>query len=401
MIGLDPNDSVLQADPYPTFDVLREQYPVHWSDQFNRFLISRHEDVRQAYRNHELFSTAPFGIRNPEPSTADRRLTALESTFAQQMLFLGPPDHTRLRKLVSRVFTPRAIAAQEPRIEDLTRELLTSVRGHDSFDLIANFAGPLPVLMIAEMVGVPVADQEQFRHWGDDLASLIEPGIGPEQRERALAAADDMRQYLVELVARRRCDPQNDILTDLILAEEQGNSLSTEEIVGMVMLLTSAGHETTTSLLANCVRLLVEDPAILPRLADDPALRRTAIEETLRFEPPIQYSTRLLADDVTMHGVTMPAGSLVGLVIAAANRDPRVFDQPEHFDPTRRDNPHLSFATGIHACLGASLARLEADVALRIIATEFPTLHTDASDFIRKSSATLHGFTKLPAALPV
>jgi cytochrome P450 len=286
------------------------------------------------------------------------------------LIFLDPPRHTKLRALISRAFTPRSVANLEPRIRQLARELLDQTVERGQMDLVAEFSAPLPMLVIAEMLGIPVADRPRFQLWSDVILAMSYT-ISDRGTEAARVATEDfvavtaeMNGYLTGLLGQRRAAPQDDLLTRLVEAEVDGERLTQAEILGFFQLLILAGSETTMNLIGNAVLCFVEHPDQLARLRAAPDLLPTAIEEVLRYRSPLQWIARLTRRAVELHGRTVPAGKLVLTMIGSANRDPRQFPRPDHFDVTRDPNPHLAFGHGLHFCLGAPLGRLEARIAL-------------------------------------
>lgn len=384
------------AGSYEFYDRIREKQPVFWSERLKRWIITRYDDVFAAYRNPDVYSSRTFGARGGGTVLNEPAQDRVTQTFLQQILLLDRPDHTRLRRLVSYAFTPKYVAGMREYVGRAARELLEQSRGAKEFDFVTSFAGPLPLQVIAEIVGIGVEDRDRYREWSDSLAFVTEPNQPKEALSAAFRQADEMRAFLFELVERRRRNMGDDLISRMIGAEDAGDRLTTDEIVAMAMLLTSAGHETTTGLLVNLLQLVLSDESAKERAAHDPAFRKTAIEETLRWEPPLQFSTRIVNTDVEVQGVTIPAGTAVALSVAAANRDPRKFVDAGRFDLTRATNPHLTFGHGVHGCLGSNLARLEADVVTELIARDHPTLRA-GDDITRKASPLFRGFASAQA----
>jgi pimeloyl-[acyl-carrier protein] synthase len=315
------------------------------------------------------------------------------------MLFRDPPDHTRLRTLVSKAFTPRVIEGLRPHIQQIVDGLLDRVRDRRAMDLIADLAFPLPVIVISEMLGVPAADRDRFRQWSLDVARSLDAialPVGPEVIERGNAARRALADYFRGLIAERRRRPQADLLSGLIAAEEQGDTLSQAELLATCVLLLVAGHETTVNLIGNGMLALLRHPAELRKLGAEPALLPSAVEELLRWDSPVQRTGRITATDVELGGTLIPKGALVSAVLGAANRDPAHFPEPDRLDLARPDNRHLAFGWGIHFCLGAPLARVEGQIAIGALARRLPglALATDRPEW-RESSA-LRGLRALP-----
>lgn len=342
----------MRRNPYPFYARMRAAAPVHHEANANAWMVFAYDDVKRALFDHESFGSgvAPGGL----PS--------------KWLVFLDEPRHGRLRSLVLRAFTPRMIAMLEPRIRELSRELLDAALARGEMDLCADYAVPLPMMVIAEMMGVPPADRPTFRRWSDavlELALSVEGSAAGGQAASAFAATtEEMRAYLDELLARRRVEPRDDLLTNLARAEVEGERLSPDELLAFFQLLLVAGSETTTNLLGNAVLSFVEHPAELARVRKAPSLVPSAIEEVLRYRSPFQVTFRLAKRDVELRGAHVPRGSRVFAMIGSANRDPAAFADPDRFDVTREPNGHLAFGHGIHFCLGAALSRLEAKIAL-------------------------------------
>jgi cytochrome P450 len=400
MDGLDLRDPAVHADPYPVYDKLREHRPVYWSEANQRWFVSRYDDCRLAYRSPAVFSSETYRVRtNAGPGLAIDGPQAPKAN-SRSILLLDAPEHTRLRGLVSRAFTPRAVRRMRDVIDEVARRLLEAQRTRVAgFDFVEAFAGPLPLLVVAHMLGVPVEDHVQYREWSHHLAYSIEPGLTAKERADAFQRSAGMGEYLMELIRERRACPSDDLVSGLVTAVDSDDRLSDEEIVAMMQILTTAGHETTTTLLCELLRGALADPDLRGRMTVDGALRSSVIEETLRLWPPIQFNTRVLTREVVVCGVTLPSGAPVGLLVAAANRDPRAFADPTTFAPTRGPNHHLSFGYGIHSCLGASLARLEADVVVKLLTREYPDLRpADPDSRALRADITLRGYTAFPAA---
>jgi erythromycin 12 hydroxylase len=344
---------------------MREEQPV-WRDGTGIWHLFRHEDVEAVTRDPETFSS-DTGRIFPEARRAQRgMLTAID-----------PPEHRALRRLVSTAFTPRTVAGLEPRIRTVTRELLDAVG--DRFDLVDALAFPLPVIVIAELLGLPTSDRGQFRAWADDLFSMqVDPG-DPELGAKVTAATAGITGYLAEKCRARRADPGSDLMSALVTAEVDGRQLDDEEATNFSMLLLLAGHITTTLLLGNAVRTFDENPGVWDELRADPGLIPPAIEEVLRLRTPFTQIGRATTRDVERHGVTIPANVVVTPWLLAASRDPRVHRDPDRFDLGRGlgGGNQLAFGHGIHFCLGAPLARLEGRVALQELTGRFRELRVD------------------------
>jgi cytochrome P450 len=377
------------ADPYPLYHRLRIEDPVHWSPM-GFWVLTRYDDVTMALRDPR-FGRAGF----------DELLRARfgESGFDLSMLFRDPPDHTRLRMLVSKAFTPRVVERLRPRIQQVVDGLLDAVHPARAMDVIADLAYPLPVTVICEMLGVPGGDRARFRQWSEAIARSLDaiamPG-DPEIVERGNAARRALADYFRALIAERRQAPRADLLSELIAAEEQGDRLSEPELLATCMLLFVAGHETTVNLIGNGLLALLRHPAELRRLREDPSLVESAVEELLRYDGPAQRTGRMPSVDVEIDGRTIRKGDLLLAVIGAANRDPAHFPEPDRLDLTRGDNHHLAFGWGIHFCLGASLARAEAQLAINTVLRRMPALALATSAPEWREASALRGLRALP-----
>jgi cytochrome P450 len=343
----------MRRDPFPVYERLRERSPVFHDPRLGAWLLLDYEGVKRAMNDHEAFGS---GVAPPE------------SRPGKWFIFADPPRHTRLRALVMRGFTPRSVAGLEPRIRELARGLLDASAERGEMDVVGDFAVPLPLMVIAEMLGAPRAEWPRLRWWSDCVVGLIDTLRGGAEAEAAVAAFvaahAEMEAYVGALLEERRLAPRDDLLTRLLAAEVEGERLEDDEIVGFFQLLLLAGHETTTNLIGSAVLSLAENPDQMALLRAVPELAPQAVEEVLRHRSPVQAVFRVARREVEVHGTAIPAGGLVLAMIGSANRDPRHFREANHFDVTRNPNPHLAFGHGIHFCVGAPLARLEGRVAL-------------------------------------
>jgi len=369
-----------RSDPYPLYAELRARAPIHRAERMNAWLLTRYVDVAAALRDPRLSSrrsTTPFaGISQ----ALDEEVAPFKQSLELWALFRDPPDHTRLRALLNRGFAPGIIDTLRPQIQGVVEELLQTPTERQALEVVGELAYPLPAIVIAEMIGVPRADRDKFKHWSDDLASLLVPGLKvPQQIEDGLKSWREMEQYLGELIAVRRAEgksaaPRKDVLGALLSAEEKGSPLSEAEVRATVGLLLFGGHETTTNLITNGVLLLLRHPQALSELRRDPALLATAIEEMLRYESPVQMVSRLADEDLVLADQPVRKGDRIILLLASANRDPAQFPEPDRFHIHRRENRHLAFGLGIHFCIGAALARVEAQLAFRLLFDRFSSM---------------------------
>ena len=390
-VAYNPLAAHVARDPYPFYERLRTRDPVHRSRLMDMWVFSRHADVDAVLRDFRRFSSDQ---RKRDP--ARQRRSALAQIPDPTILFLDPPDHTRLRTLVNKAFTPKAVADLEPRIRRMTRTLLDAAADPNRFDLMETLANPLPVMVIAEMLGVPVEDRAQFREWSNQRARILEPMIGERERRIANEASKSLDEYFLSIIKLRRIVPRDDIISALVHVEEEGDRLTEREMLGMLRLLLVAGNETTTNLIGNGMLALLRHPEQLQALRDDPSRIPGAVEELLRYDSPVQGTVRLVLEDCEVNGVPLQRDDNVLLLIGSANRDPQVFDHPDQLDVGRRDNNHVAFGRGIHFCLGAPLARLEGRVAIEVLLERYPSLRLESDRPAFRSSIVLRGLERLP-----
>jgi cytochrome P450 len=394
-----------REDPYQFFHLLREHEPVHHTPM-GVYMLSRYADASATVRDPALSNNE----RNSDlwQAYVDAKPDGAQGPFDDEfgeavILFLDPPDHTRLRGLVSKAFTPRVIGRLRPRIEQLVDELLDGVarRGGGGMDVVTDLAYPLPVVIICELLGVPPEDHATFQGWSSDLAHSIDPDplISPEQQQRINAAAEAFLEYFETLIERRRRDPGDDLLSALIAAEEGGDRLTETELLATGLFLLIAGHETTVNLIGNGTLALLRNRDELERLRADPDLDQNAIEELLRFDSPVTFTQRITLEEYQLGDVTIPARQQVIPILAAANHDPTAFAEPDRLDLGRENaNRHLAFGGGHHFCLGAALARLEGQVAIPTLVRRFPNMELDGTPE-RRDTFTLRGLTHLPVTI--
>jgi cytochrome P450 len=389
-VEFDPFSSVYFDDPYDLYRRLRDEAPVFHSERYRFYALSRYEDVCRAHRDWETFSSS-HGV---DLATMSGHMEPQES-----IIMMDPPKHDRLRALVSRVFTPRAMTALEPMIRDVIGGYLDQLTGRDSFDAVAEFSAPFPVEIISRMLGVPAADRQQIRHWLD-VGLHREPGDmlpTAEGREAFVEAA----MYFHALVGEKRISPTDDMLSNLAQVEvDRGDgemtSLTDIEIAGFATLLGGAGAETVTKLVGNAVVLFARNPGEWRKVLDEPGKIPAAVEEILRYWPPSQYQGRFSVRDSDFRGEILPAGYPVLLITGAATRDERQFDEPDRFDIDRPPSLALGFGYGIHSCLGAALARMESRIAIEELASRWPSYEIDESGLGRVSMSNVAGFSNVP-----
>ncbi|HET9199569.1 MAG TPA: cytochrome P450 [Dehalococcoidia bacterium] len=360
----DPFAADVKEDPYPYYAWLRREAPVYHNEARDIWALSRYRDISAALRNHTVFSSAQ-GV-GPERVTVPMMITK------------DPPDHTRLRSLVNRAFTPRMIAQMEDRIRQIIRHLLEAALDRGSFDLVQDVAEPLPVIVIAEMLGVEPAQRPAFKRWSDDTIGVL--GGSPDfDINQYLRTWQEFKAYFLEKIEERRAEPKDDLITRLVTEQEEGAGLTQSEILNFNLLLLVAGNETTTNLITNGALALLEHRDEGLKLRERPDLIPSAVEECLRYDSPIQASFRTTTQDFEIDGVTIPGDSKVMLIYGSANRDEEVFEEPDRFNVERDPNNHIAFAVGIHYCLGAPLARLEARLALEEVLAHMRDIRIDES----------------------
>ena len=385
-----PVDPAYIANPYPTYRRLRERDPYHVSQLTGMLVVSRYEDVDAILRDHERFANAERGMSQSLTNTRVRQ------ELTPSILSLDPPDHTRLRGLVNRAFTPRQMAKMEDHVRETAHALLGEVGDSNDFDLMSNLATLLPMVVIAEMIGVPTEDRERFKTWSDRFARVLEPNLTPEEGKLVLETATEFRSYFAPIIEERRGEPTDDLVSRLVLAEEDGQQLTTDETQVTLRLLLVAGNETTTNLIGNGLRALLQHPEQLQLLREQPELIPSAIEELLRYDAPVQLDGRYVIEDVEVGGKLAKADSRVALLIGGANRDPEAFSDPDTLDVTREDAGNISFGRGIHHCLGAPLARLEARIAFEVLLERFDDIQFGARDPVYKPNIVLRGLREFP-----
>jgi cytochrome P450 len=355
-------------DPYANFDELRAHDPVHWSQVHRAWLVTRHADVSAGFRDPRLSSDRISGFTDRLSPEDQVMMEPAFGLLRHWHVFMDPPDHTRLRRLVQRAFTPKMIALKEPRIREIISGLIGGTTGLDSFDFIQEVAYPLPAIVIAEMLGVPPEDRELFKGFSDEISALVFGATTEDDRhERAINGMIAMTDYLNDLIAHFSAHPGENLITDLVNAHESGDHLSSIEVVATCALLLFGGHETTTNLLASGTLALLQDPAALNQFIEQPEIIGAVVEELLRFDGPAKLAVRVAAEQIELHGATIKPLDRVFLVNSSANRDSAKFDHPDRLDFNRADNPHIAFGLGLHYCLGASLARLEGRIVFDML----------------------------------
>jgi cytochrome P450 len=394
--AFNPMDPETRRDPFALYERGRREAPVLMHEGLPLRVVSvfRYDDVQAILRDAQTWSNNfPLG-----------RLQGQEDLPPPSMLGTDPPEHTRLRSLVNKAFTPRIVQRLEPRMREIARELMEAAIERREVDLVEALTYPLPVVVIAEIIGIPAEDRAMFKRWSDqaiaNLGLVFFGGLDPERIARQRRLFDEMRDYFIPLAEKRARDPREDLLTGLVRAEHEGSKLTHDEMLSMLVLLLVAGNETTTTLIGNAALELLAHPEAEKRLRDDPSLLPSAVDEVLRFSSPVQFDPRRATRDVELRGVKIQQDDFVLSWLGSANRDEAVFERPDVFDVTRRPNPHLAFGFGAHYCLGQNLARLEAQVALGALLEHTRSFErTDTTPLPLHPSPVFRAVTRLPLRL--
>jgi pimeloyl-[acyl-carrier protein] synthase len=391
---IDLREGAFVTNPYPFYARLREEKAVYWAsreDTAGLWLVTRYADVEKVLKDSSFKKDArPLLKKKGGPAPV----------LPPMMLMVDPPDHARLRNLVNRAFTPAVSRGLAPRIRSIVDELLERVKTKGELEFVQDFAIPLPVMVIAELLGVPLEDRERFRAWSGDFAAGSDfIAASAETLERGRVAIFALKDYFAWLIHERRAEPKADLISELINAHDEAGKLSEEELLGSCILLLVAGHETTMNLLGNGLHALLTFPEQMAKLREGPGLMESAVEEMLRYDAPLQRSTyRYAAEKTVIAGQTIEYGQSVSAVIGSANRDPDVFCNPESFDITRHPNRHQSFGRGIHFCLGAPLARLEAQIAFKTLLETFPKLDFSSDASVWRPNSIFRGLERFPVS---
>jgi cytochrome P450 len=396
-MSFDPLSRDFQLNPYPYYDELRESTPIlHWPEA-NTWFFTTHEDISTLLRDKRLGRSIDHvltrdqrGLPPPEPTLAPFHKLSEHSMFDKE-----PPDHTRLRSLVHQVFTPRRVENLRAHIQTITNSLLDAVQAQGRMDVIEDFATPLPVTVIAELLGVPEPDRYLLRPWSQDIVKMYELNHTPEQERRAVQAALEFSEYLRQLARKRRANPADDLISALVAVEDGGDRLSEDELISTCILLLNAGHEATVNVIGNGLWALLQQPQVFQQLKDDLLLIPTAVEELMRYDTPLQLFQRWVLEDMDYKGYHFPQGVELSFMFGAANRDPARFAEPNQLDITRQDNPHISFGGGIHYCLGAPLARLEMHIAFSTLLRRFPTIRLESDPPEYRPTYVIRGLQSL------
>jgi pimeloyl-[acyl-carrier protein] synthase len=380
-------------NPYPTYAKLRARDPVHWNFLSHSWVFSRYRDIDAILRDHSRFAND-----SRYRDSVSRAQAVSSNAGGPSLLFLDPPDHTRLRALVQQAFTPRALEALTPRIRQIAAHVLDRLADPTAFEVMEALARPLPMLVMADLLGVPTRDLAQFQTWSRRRARVIEPLMTAREQQLATQAAYELDAYFLGLIAQRRVEPQDDLISALVAAEAAGDQLSHDELLVMLRLLLIAGNETTTNLIGNGLLALLRHPDQLQMLRSDPRRMASAVDELLRYDSPVQVIARTALQDMEFDGRPIRKGQGIVLLLGSANRDPEVFVQPDQLDVTRHGPNLLAFGRGIHHCLGAPLARLEARIVFETLVERFTEMHLRITDPPFRDNIVLRGLEALPIA---
>jgi len=384
------------ANPYPLYRRLRETDPIHWNDKLNAWILTRYADVAPLLRDRRFSSRRKVANRADLPPEVQDAIKPLDRSLSLSMLFTDPPDHTRLRTLANKAFSPRVIDDLRLYIEATVEELLSDVPREGTVEIIEKLAYPLPAMVIGKMLGVPKRDIPLLKKWSDELAFFFASGRATaENALKANRAIVSMTECMARVVTEKRVKPELDFISQLIAAEDGGVVLDDEELLANSVSLLFAGHETTTNLIGNAVFTLLSHPAQLARLHNDGSMMVSAVEECLRYESPVQFMSRLPSEAVELDSRTLKSGDRVLCCLAAVNRDPAQFPDPDRFDVGRIDNRHLAFGAGSHFCIGAPLARLEARAAISGLLRRFPEMRLAEQTFSWRAHIAFRGLTTL------
>ncbi|MFE9029131.1 cytochrome P450 [Streptomyces iakyrus] len=399
-LGFDPWGPAFLTDPYPVYAELRARGRVHWFEPTNQWLVPHHADVSALLRDRRLgrtyqhrFSHEEFGRTAPPPEHEP-----FHTLNDHGMLDLEPPDHTRIRRLVSKAFTPRTVERLKPYVRGLADELVSALVANGGGDLLKDVAEPLPVAVIAEMLGIPESDRAPLRPWSADICGMYELKPSEDTAAKAVRASVEFSDYLRELIAARRKEPGEDLISGLIAAHDEGDRLTEQEMISTCVLLLNAGHEATVNATVNGWYALFRNPSQLAALRADHTLVPSAIEELMRYDTPLQLFERWVLDEIEIDGTTIPRGAEIAMLFGSANHDPAVFRNPADLDLTRADNPHISFSAGIHYCIGAPLARIELAASMGALLERAPTLRL-AAEPERKPNFVIRGLEGLAVAV--
>jgi pimeloyl-[acyl-carrier protein] synthase len=392
-------DPKFNANPYPTYHRLREEDPVHRYFVGGDWILTRYADVKAVLKSGCVRTDdRPKSIqeRNKYLQDKEKNLNSLAYTTSRFLFYMNPPDHTRLRALVGKGFSPVVVERMRPRIQEIVDELLDKVRHKGSMDIVADLASPLSVTVISKLLGIPKEAQQQLHQWVNVLSRILDPLVSLQEYEAMNKATEEIQEYLRTLIAEREKDPQADLISNLIAAKEQNDTLSQKELLAICTLLFAAGEETTGNTIGNGMLALLQHPNQMEQLKREPTKIQSAVEEIIRYDSAIQMLTRIATDNLEIGNRTIKAGEKIVLCLGAANRDPAQFSEPDEFNINREPNQHVAFADGIHYCLGAALARVEAQIAINTLIQKFSDLQLTSNKLEWKKSIVIRGLKALP-----
>ncbi|XXY45740.1 cytochrome P450 [Sorangium sp. So ce269] len=388
------------ANPYPVYARLREEAPVYFSAGYNGWLVTRYDHVAAGFRDPRLSAKRSSAFVTKLPDEVRQRLEPLRRNLASWALLLDPPEHTRIRSLINKAFVPRLVEGLRPRVEALVNELLDAVAPAGRMDVLRDLGDLLPLLVIGEVLGVPAEDRHKLKGWSNALGGFL--GAGRPTLEiagGALSAVAELEEYFRGVIAARRQSPGSDLLSQLIVAEEQGMILGEQELLSTCCMLLFGGHETTKNLIGNGLLALLRHPAARDELRGSPMLVGPAVEELLRYDSPVQWMSRIALEDIELDGARIPKGDRAFLVLGAANRDPAQFPEPDQLDFHRTDIRHISFGLGVHYCAGAALARVEAQTAIATFVRRFPNAELSSAPLTWRMNPGVRGLAAIPVEL--
>ena len=395
-----PKDPETVRNPYPVLLALQESDPVHWSPSLKAWILTRYEDARWVLNASQMSVDRIEPFYKKLPQSSQKTLAEIVHYLNLWLVFRDPPEHTRLRQLIGRAFTMAAVENLRDGIEEIASMLLDRLPRNEPVDFVAEFAMPLPALVIMDLLGVPREAMSSMKDWSDEMQLFIGSAQNSADKyERAAHGAHEMAAFFSDLIAKRRSNPKDDLISKLITARDEHDALSNDELVAACMLVLFGGHETTTNLLSTGLYKFITHADARTRLAADPSLINRAVEECLRLDGPTGSMARLVAQEHELHGKQLAPGERVFAMLNAANQDPRVFDRPQEFDITRLPNRHLSLGYGTHFCMGAALARLEGEISFMELVRRFPEMTLDDAEPIWHDTMIMRGFKNLPVRL--
>ena len=397
-LKFNPFDPEFHANPYPTYHRLRSEDPLHRYFLKNALVLTRYCDVKAVLRSGRTRShNQPEFISqtNQYLQNKGKNLNALACTSNQFLFYLNPPDHTRLRSLVVKAFSPVVVERMRSAIHEIVDELLDKVRKKGTMDVIADLASPLPVAVISRMLGIPNKAQDQLHEWANILSRILDSLILLDEYEAMNKVIEEFQEHLRIIIAEREKDPKEDLISALIAVREQGDRLSQDELLSTCMLLFATGEETTVNTIGNGMLALLQHPDQMSKLTREPTIIQSAVEEILRYDSPVQMTNRITTDNIEVSNQTIQAGESIFLCLGSANRDPAVFPNPDRFDIHRRENNHLAFGDGIHYCLGSALARVQAQIAINTLVQQFSNLKLASDKLEWRKNIVLRGLKGL------